>query len=485
MKKFVRSCNYSPILFFSVLVFSIFLQLIPMGHALGAFRAEIGPNNSYVILENSQIFVKYLPFTDGHAQFGIKELKIISAGNENQAGSGIYNYMDADAGRGTLSSASIIYNGSDRKTVRLIWNRNGDSSKKITHEVSIFPDSRYLKIRYVNVQYGTNVVDLGQPGGTNGGTHVAYGHSGWVRDYITHQDPSYFGSYYNRYPPDGVNDPVNGGSLNYNGHFIVGVYNAANGRGFARVMPVVATSILKLLLEPYTRRGLEMFPYPFGIAHPSFTGYLYVVTGGASEILSVGKQLADGISPGQALFGDVPPGHWAEEAIYTIYDAGITNGCSTNPLLYCPDKTVSKAAMAVFLLRSMHGGNYTPPPATGIFTDVDVNQWYAPWVEQLYREGITQGCSADPLMYCPDRDVSKASMAVFLLRSIHGGNYTPPPATGIFTDVDVNQWYAPWVEQLYREGITQGCSADPLMYCPDRGVSRAAMALFLVRTFDL
>ena len=30
--------------------------------------------------------------------------------------------------------------------------------------------------------------------------------------------------------------------------------------------------------------------------------------------------------------------------------------------------------MAVFLLRSLHGGNYTPPPATGIFTDVDGSQ---------------------------------------------------------------------------------------------------------------
>ena len=200
-------------------------------------------------------------------------------------------------------------------------------------------------------------------------------------------------------------------------------------------------------------------------------GYALVVSGNLGE--------------GGGIFGDVPPGHWAEEAIYKLYDAGITKGCSTDPLLYCPDKPVSKAAMAVFLLRSIYGGNYTPPPATGIFTDVDVNQWYAPWVEDLYGEGITKGCSADPLMYCPDRAVSKASMAVFLLRSIHGGNYTPPAATGIFTDVNINQWYAPWVEQLYREGITQGCSADPLMYCPDRDVSKAAMALFLVRTFDL
>jgi len=185
------------------------------------------------------------------------------------------------------------------------------------------------------------------------------------------------------------------------------------------------------------------------------------------------------------LFGDVPPGHWAEQAIYKIYNAGITKGCSVDPLLYCPDKVVSKAAMAVFLLRSLHGGNYAPPPATGIFTDVDVNQWYAPWVEQLYREGITAGCSADPLMYCPDRDVSKASMAIFLLRAKYGASYIPPTATGIFTDVDLSHWAADWIENLYNDGITKGCSADPLMYCPDRAVSRAAMALFLVRTFGL
>ena len=185
------------------------------------------------------------------------------------------------------------------------------------------------------------------------------------------------------------------------------------------------------------------------------------------------------------LFADVPQGHWAEQAIYNLYNAGITKGCSMIPLLYCPDKVVSKAAMAVFLLRSLHGGNYTPPPATGIFTDVDLNEWYAPWVEQLYREGITKGCSASPLMYCPDRDVSKASMALFLLRAKYGNDYTPPSASGIFTDVPLSHFGADWIEKLYNDGITNGCSADPLMYCPDRAVSRAAMALFLVRTFGL
>ena len=259
-------------------------------------RTVIGPANSYVILENSQIYVKYAPFFDNHAQFGIREFRIKSAANQNQADGG---FLDAGAGKWALANATIVDDGSAQKTVRLVWNGpNNDASKQITHEVSIFPNSKYLKIDYLNVRYGINIVDLGKPGGTLSGKHVAYGGDTWIRGYITHlENPEIKGSYYNRYPADGVNDPADGGSLNYNDHFITGVYNPSNGRGFARTMPIDAISIIKLLLQPTTRRGLELFPYPFNIPHPPFTGYLFAVTGGEPEILSVGQQLADMNSP--------------------------------------------------------------------------------------------------------------------------------------------------------------------------------------------
>ena len=184
-------------------------------------------------------------------------------------------------------------------------------------------------------------------------------------------------------------------------------------------------------------------------------------------------------------FTDIPPGYWAEEAIYKIFNAGITTGCSTNPLMYCPLRNVSRAAMAVFLERGINGGNFTPPQATGIFDDVPVNFWAADWIEQLYNDGITTGCTQSPLRYCPDRAVNRAAMAVFLLRSRHGSDYTPPSATGIFVDVPVTHWAADWIEQLYQENITTGCKTNPLSYCPDRAVRRDAMAVFLMRTFGL
>jgi len=186
------------------------------------------------------------------------------------------------------------------------------------------------------------------------------------------------------------------------------------------------------------------------------------------------------ISPSS--FADVPLGYWANSFIERLYAAGITGGCSTSPLMYCPEVSVNRAQMAVFLLRGKHGNSYVPPIATGtVFGDVPANYWAAAWIEQLYVEGITGGCGSGN--YCPETPVTRDQMAVFLLRAEHGSAYTPPDATGVFTDVPTGYWAAAWIEQLAVEGITAGCGGGN--YCPSTVVNRAQMAVFLVRTFSL
>jgi len=183
------------------------------------------------------------------------------------------------------------------------------------------------------------------------------------------------------------------------------------------------------------------------------------------------------------IFNDVPLDYWASSFIETLSANGITAGCGGGN--YCPEDAVTRAQMAVFLERGIHGSSFTPPSATGIFDDCPVGYWAASWVEQFYADGITGGCSTNPPLYCPDDNVTRAQMAVFLLRSMYGSSYKPPSATGIFDDVPVTYWAAPWIEQLYAEGITGGCSSNPPLYCPDDTVTRAQMAVFIVRAFDL
>jgi predicted small lipoprotein YifL len=191
------------------------------------------------------------------------------------------------------------------------------------------------------------------------------------------------------------------------------------------------------------------------------------------------------------LFADVPVAgkEWMRNWIEGFFNAGITSGCGWGAFgrEYCPEREVTRAEMAVFVLRAKHGAGYTPPAATGVFADVPVagKEWMQPWIEQFYNEGITTGCGAGPI-YCPERNVTRAEMAVFILRATHGAGYTPPAATGVFLDVPVlgKEWMQTWIEQFYHEGITTGCGAGPL-YCPERNVTRAEMAVFIGRAYSI
>ena len=179
-------------------------------------------------------------------------------------------------------------------------------------------------------------------------------------------------------------------------------------------------------------------------------------------------------------FADAPPSNQFYDFIETIARNDVTNGCGSG--LYCPSNGVTRAQLAVFLLKSKYGSDYVPPAATGtVFSDVPASSFAAAWIEQLAEEGITSGCGGG--RYCPNGVVTRAQMAVFILRAIHAPGYVPPPATGMFTDLQLNDPFTPWVEELAREGITSGCGNG--IFCPNLPNSRGQMAAFLVRSFGL
>jgi hypothetical protein len=179
-------------------------------------------------------------------------------------------------------------------------------------------------------------------------------------------------------------------------------------------------------------------------------------------------------------FPDTPPSNPYYDFVENIARNDVTSGCGGG--LYCPASSVTRAQMAVMLLKSKHGSAWAPPAATGtVFTDVHANSFAAAWIEALAAEGTTSGCGGGK--YCPNAPVTRAQMAVFLMRSEHGEDYTPPAPVGIFDDLSINDPFTPWIEQLSNEGITAGCGNGN--YCPNQPNTRGQMAVFLVRTFHL
>jgi hypothetical protein len=165
--------------------------------------------------------------------------------------------------------------------------------------------------------------------------------------------------------------------------------------------------------------------------------------------------------------------------IVALHD--VTAGCGGGN--FCPSDPVSRAQSSVFLLRSLEGSLYEPPPATGaVFADVPADAFAAAWIEEIADRDITAGCGGG--FFCPDQGLTRAQAAVLNLRTKHGDTYEPPPPTGtLFTDVPLSHFAAAWIEEFARQGYSAGCA--PNLFCPEQAVSRAQMAVFLAAVFAL
>lgn len=241
-------------------------------------------------------------------------------------------------------------------------------------------------------------------------------------------------------------------------------------------------------VRPHNSNDMLRLVKVYKNGYEAFAGYISIfdtdvvriVDGGLSYELTVVLKPAGGFSSG-SIFADVSVTSSTWSFIEKMYVSGITGGCTLSPLRYCPDQIVSRGQMAVFLERSMRGAGFAPPVVPVSFNDTtDHSMRY--WIEVLAADGITAGCGNGN--FCPDNPVTRGQMAIFLLRAMHGAGYKPPAASGtVFLDTPADHWASAWVEQLARENITGGCGNGN--FCPDAPVTRAQMAVFLVKAFRM
>ena len=110
-------------------------------------------------------------------------------------------------------------------------------------------------------------------------------------------------------------------------------------------------------------------------------------------------------------FMDVDASHPHAAFIERFAETGVTKGCGDGTR-FCPDDSVTRAEMAVFLSRAF---SLSEGPDPG-FSDVPPDAWYAPDVHKLAASGVTKGCG-DGTHFCPDQPTARAQMATFLFRA--------------------------------------------------------------------
>jgi hypothetical protein len=195
------------------------------------------------------------------------------------------------------------------------------------------------------------------------------------------------------------------------------------------------------------------------------------------------------VVPKQATtFADALPSHPYFAQIEALYRAGYTSGCSTEPLMFCPDTTMNRAESAVFVERGIHSASYVPPsPSSQVFADLSLDSWAASWVDAIWQDKFTQGCGTNPLIYCPWQGHTRAEGSVFYLRMLNGADYVPPPPTQrLFADVPLDAWYAAWMHEAYAAGLLPACQTPPdLRLCPEGPLSRGLAAYMMVQAKGL
>ena len=207
-------------------------------------------------------------------------------------------------------------------------------------------------------------------------------------------------------------------------------------------------------------------------------------------------------------FEDVPPSTKYFGVANRLWERTITKGCLAEPHFFCGEAGVSRADMAVLVVRTLYSvlvpGNAEgfTPPSTPYFDDVPASHPRFRYIQQLKFLGITGGCTATT--YCPDYSVTNSQVAVFSVRArqllLSGYNYngyvyslgsvnntiTCPSyyqCAPYYNDVNpASSPLFPWI-QLAREQsgpMIQPPNCSTWGFCPEDPITRGQIAFFLV-----
>jgi hypothetical protein len=214
-------------------------------------------------------------------------------------------------------------------------------------------------------------------------------------------------------------------------------------------------------------------------------------------------------------FTDVPTSHTFYQFVERIFHAGITTGCLAGTT-YCPDDSVFRLQMGVFIARAQAGGDANIPVSGSAqgnpyncvaggqsqFTDVAPDNPFCRHVHYMFATGVTTGCvTTPPRQYCPGDNVTRGQMALFIARAVAGSDasvpvtYGPDPVTGRsyscnagtpnlhFIDITTSDLFCRHVHFLWAKDVVSGFGDNS--YQPGGLVTRGAMAKFLANGFNV
>jgi len=194
----------------------------------------------------------------------------------------------------------------------------------------------------------------------------------------------------------------------------------------------------------------------------------------ASFVFKVGQTFAD-VAPGAAFYDEID---W-------LYAEGITTGVvgPNGTLIFGPQDSITREAMAAFLYRFMRQPAFTPP-ATSPFNDLTPTSAFYKEITWLVAEGI-QPAGGN---FSPTLPVTREQQALWMFRAVLTGAEEAayvPSGTEPFTDVEPSHPSYKEISWMWDAQLSTGANiGGQIVYAPADPISREAMAAFFFRADD-
>ena len=181
-------------------------------------------------------------------------------------------------------------------------------------------------------------------------------------------------------------------------------------------------------------------------------------------------------------FADIET-HWAKESIEDMAARLIVNG--VNQENYEPKRDITRAEFAAIIIRSL---GLKPEMSDQVFSDVELDKWYADVVYTAVKHGLIQGYADGT--FDPDAPITREQAMTIIWRAmkltILRTDYTAEEADliiGVFKDNDEVAKYAQEaIAACVDNGIVQGRSQDEID--AKESITRAEVAVLVQRMLE-
>ncbi len=238
---------------------------------------------------------------------------------------------------------------------------------------------------------------------------------------------------------------------------------------------------IPIVSRPAANGGFGGGGYSGGGGMFSVNGMPNTVTGTAQNLEPVASDEPNYEYPSLNgdIFNDLSGYEWAKDAIEKLYNLGSVEGYRDGG--FHPGSNVTRAEFCKIVLTAL--GAELPSEATSNFEDVDVAEWYAPYISAAYKLEIINGY--DDGTFRPNGDITREEAAAIISRAIDTLNLLQNDVrlNVNFADEDeIDEIFVGYVDKLYMMGIVNG--DDDGFFRPLDSISRAETAQMTVNLLD-